>query len=104
MDLALHPCPMLIMPLPARAESVLTDAQRARIEAQRRRAAEAEAAPVMSGLARAELQRRLAGRLARGETVTEALKRLRPPPARGAKRGKPWPRTHNSELKTLEEP
>jgi hypothetical protein len=38
----------------------------------------------------AGIKRRIAGHLQRGETVTEALKRLRPPPARGArKRARP---------------
>ena len=55
--------------------------------AERERAmAAAEAAPEMSGAAAAQLKAVLAGALLPGETVTAALRRLRPAPTRAAGR------------------
>lgn len=52
---------------------------RRKIEEQQAREAAAEAAPAMSGAQAAALKRQIADLLQPGETVTEALKRLRPP-------------------------
>ncbi len=72
-----------------RADAVVSAAVRRKIEEQQAREAAAEAAPDMSGAQAAALKRQIAGLLQPGETVTEALKRLRPPAPKPARRGGP---------------
>jgi hypothetical protein len=69
------------------ADAVVSAAVRRKIEEQQAREAAAEAAPDMSGAQAAAFKRQIADLLQRGETVTEALKRLRPPAPRPARRG-----------------
>ena len=71
-----------------RAAEVVSERVRRQIAERQAAMAAAEAAPEMSGRAAAELKRMLAAELRAGETVTAALRRLRPAPARPAgKRG-----------------
>ena len=70
------------------AAEVVSERVRRQIAERQAALAAAEAAPEMSGRAAAELKRALAAELRPGETVTAALRRLRPAPARPAgKRG-----------------
>ena len=65
---------------------MVSERVRRQIAERQRAMAAAEAAPEMSGRAAAELKRALAELLLPGETVTAALRRLRPAPARPAGR------------------
>ena len=70
------------------AAEVVSERVRRQIAERQAALAAAEAAPEMSGRAAAELKCALAAELRPGETVTAALRRLRPAPARPAgKRG-----------------
>lgn len=69
------------------ADAVVSEAVRRKIEEQQAREAAAEAAPAMSSAQAAALKRQIADLLQPGETVTEALKRLRPPGPKAARRG-----------------
>ena len=71
-----------------RAAEVVSERVRRQIAERQAAMAAAEAAPEMSGRAAAELKRLLAAELRPGETVTAALRRLRPATTRPAgKRG-----------------
>ncbi|BDA46148.1 probable CD2 antigen cytoplasmic tail-binding protein 2 homolog [Coccomyxa sp. Obi] len=75
-------------------DKVVSAEVRRKIEEQQAREAAAEAAPAMSGAQAAALKRQIADLLQPGETVTEALKRLRPPapkPVRKSKKNKQQP-------------
>ncbi len=69
------------------ADKVVSAEVRRKIEEQQAREAAAEAAPAMSGAQAAALKRQIADLLQPGETVTEALKRLRPPAPKPVRKG-----------------
>ena len=56
---------------------------RQQLEARERALKESEEAPAMTAPQAADYKRQLAALMQPGESVTEALRRLRPPPARG---------------------
>lgn len=66
---------------------MLSDDARQRVESQQARMASAEEAPSITPQQTADLFRKLVEVLNPRETVTKALKRLRPPQAPAAKRG-----------------
>lgn len=70
-------------------DAVVSEAVRRQDLERQKRVAEAEAAPAMSGAEAAALKREIADLLQPGESVTEALKRLRPPPKPAARKGEP---------------
>jgi translation elongation factor EF-Tu-like GTPase len=82
------------------ADAVVSEAVRRQILERQKREQEADAAPVMSGAQAAALKRELADILEPGETVTEALKRLRPPPQRATKKGAPLVRISHTQARS----
>lgn len=70
-----------------RADNIVSDKVRQQLEEREQALKDSEEAPAMTATQAADYKRQLAALMKPGETVTEALRRLRPPPAKGAKRG-----------------
>lgn len=71
-----------------RADNIVSDEVRRQIEAREQALQQSEEAPAMTAPQAADYKRQLAALMQPGESVTEALRRLRPPPSKGAKRGR----------------
>ena len=65
------------------ADDLVSDRVRQQLEARERALQESEEAPAMTAPQVADYKRQLAALMQPGESITEALRRLRPPPARG---------------------
>lgn len=65
------------------ADNLVSERVRQQLEARERALKESEEAPAMTAPQAADYKRQLAALMQPGESVTEALRRLRPPPARG---------------------
>ena len=69
-------------------DNIVSDEVRRQIEAREQALKQSEDAPAMTAPQAADYKRQLAALMQPGESVTEALRRLRPPPSKGAKRGR----------------
>lgn len=65
------------------ADDIVSDRVRRQLEAREQALKQSEEAPAMTAPQAADYKRQLAALMQPGESVTEALRRLRPPPARG---------------------
>ena len=72
---------------PGHADDIVSDKVRRRLEKRERALQQSEEAPAMTAHQAAEYKRQLTALMQRGESVTEALRRLRPPRPKGIKAG-----------------
>ena len=72
---------------PGRADDIVSDKVRRELEKRERALQQSEEAPAMTAHQAAEYKRQLTALMQRGESVTEALRRLRPPRPKGTKAG-----------------
>ena len=80
------PC-LLCESLPGHADDIVSDKVRQQLEQRERALQQSEEAPAMTGHQAAAYKRQLIALMQPGESVTEALRRLRPPRAKGTKTG-----------------
>ena len=80
------PC-MLSESWPGRADDIVSDKVRQQLEKRERALQQSEEAPAMTAHEAAEYKRQLTALMQPGESVTEALRRLRPPRPKGTKAG-----------------
>ena len=85
------------------ADDLVSEKVRQQLEAREQALKQSEEAPAMTAPQAADYKRQLAALMQPGESVTEALRRLRPPPAKGPRKGAhppQWPpqpdRAHRS--------
>ena len=72
---------------PGRADDIVSDKVRRQLEKRESALQQSEEAPAMTAHQAAEYKRQLMALMQRGESVTEALRRLRPPRPKGTKAG-----------------